>query len=221
MLLALQQGFFPLIMPLIILGGIIFGVFTPTEAAAVAVTYGMIVGGFIYRELKWKDLPGILLRSALQTSVVMIIIAFASYFGWLMALEQIPSLAAQFIEGFSRSPLVILVLINIFLLFVGMVMETLAAMLILIPVLVPITTALGISPLHFGLIMVLNLMIGLLTPPVAMCLYVVTGISGEPFEKIAAETVPFLIPLLVVLALITVFPELVLFVPRLVMGSVS
>jgi tripartite ATP-independent transporter DctM subunit len=221
MLLALQQGFFPLIMPLIILGGIIFGVFTPTEAAAVAVTYGMIVGGFIYRELKWKDLPGILLRSALQTSVVMIIIAFASYFGWLMALEQIPSLAAQFIAGFSRSPLVILVLINIFLLFVGMVMETLAAMLILIPVLVPITTALGISPLHFGLIMVLNLMIGLLTPPVAMCLYVVTGISGEPFEKIASETVPFLIPLLVVLALITVFPELVMFVPRLVMGSVS
>lgn len=221
MLLALKTGFFPLLMPLIILGGIIFGLFTPTEAAAVAVTYGFIVGGLIYKELKWKDLPGILLRSALQTAVVMIIIAFASYFGWLMALEQLPTMAAKFIEGFSVNPLVILLVINIFLLFVGMVMETLAAMLILIPVLVPITTALGISPLHFGLIMVLNLMIGLLTPPVAMCLYVVTGISGEPFEKIAKETLPFLIPLLAVLALITIFPELVLFVPRLIMGSVS
>lgn len=221
MLLALKTGFFPLLMPLIILGGIIFGLFTPTEAAAVAVTYGFIVGGLIYKELKWKDLPGILLRSALQTAVVMIIIAFASYFGWLMALEQLPTMAAKFIEGFSANPLVILLVINIFLLFVGMVMETLAAMLILIPVLVPITTALGISPLHFGLIMVLNLMIGLLTPPVAMCLYVVTGISGEPFEKIAKETLPFLIPLLAVLALITIFPELVLFVPRLIMGSIN
>jgi tripartite ATP-independent transporter DctM subunit len=218
---ALKQGFFPLLMPLIILGGIIFGFFTPTEAAAVAVLYGFIVGALIYRELKWRDIPGILLRSALQTSVVMIIIAFASYFGWLTALEQLPSLAAKYISSLSTNPVVILIVINIFLFFVGMVMETLAAMLILIPVLVPITSSLGISPLHFGLIMVLNLMIGLLTPPVAMCLYVVTGISGEPFEKVAAETMPFLIPLIAVLALITFFPELVLFLPRLIMGSTS
>jgi tripartite ATP-independent transporter DctM subunit len=152
------------------------------------------------------------------TASVMLIVATASIFGWILAREQIPQLVAASLLGVTRNPYALLFLINIFLLIVGCFMETTAALTILIPVLLPTVTSVGVDPLHFGLVMILNLMIGLLTPPLGMVLNVLVSVSKVPFEDVARATMPFLIPLIVVLFLITYIPGLVLWLPRVVMG---
>lgn len=217
-LLGLKEGIIPLLMPLIVIGGIVFGIFTPTEASAIAVFYGLFIGVFVYKELKWKDLGPMLRISAIRTASVVVIVAFASLFGWILALGKVPETIASSLLAISENPFVILMIINLFLLVVGFFMEPVAAMLILIPVLVSTVTRVGISPLHFGLVMVLNLMIGLITPPVGFCLYIVTDIAKEPFEKVVKATLPFLIPLIITLLLITYFPGLVMFLPNLIFG---
>lgn len=206
--------------PIIILVGVTAGIVTVTESAAVAVVYALIVGMVVYRDLKLKDIFPILIQTALDSSLVMFIIAMASGFGYLLAISGLPREVAAWIAGISKDPLVILMAINVLLLIVGCFMEAIAAMLILIPVLVPVVQAVGIDLTHFGLVMVFNLMLGLLTPPVGILLYICANFAEVKLEEEIREVVPFLTMGLLVLILITVFPELVLWLPRYILGSV-
>jgi tripartite ATP-independent transporter DctM subunit len=213
-----RRAFLSLMTPVILFGGMMIGVFTPTEAAFAAATYALILGLFVYREIKWRELPGIFLSTVETNAVVLMLVMTASLFGWVLARAQVPQQLGAWILGTTTSPLVILLLINVFLLIVGCFMEALAALIILIPVFMPVIKAVGIDPVHFGLVAVLNLMIGTLTPPVGIVLFVVARVAKLPFEAVTRATAPFLVPLVAVLVLITVFPELVLFLPRVIFG---
>ena len=213
------DAFLPLMTPVILLGGIWTGWFTPTEAAAVAVAYALILGTAIYRDLKWKDLVEAFIGTAKDTAAIGFIVTAASFYGWLLMRTGTPTAMAEAMLGFSKDPLVLLLIINLFLLVVGCFFETIVAILILGPILMQVVTQVGVDPVHFGVIMVLNLMIGLLTPPFGVILFVMVQVGGLSFEKVVRCTAPFLIPLLVVLGLITVFPPLVTWLPNLVMGK--
>jgi len=204
-----------LFMPVILLGGVLGGLFTPTEAAAVSVVYGLLVGFFLYRELRLDNVLELLRLTAYRTSLVVIILASTTLLGYVLALEQIPTKVSEALLQLSNSPWVLLLLINVFLLFVGCFIDAAAAILILAPILVPIVAQVGISPVHFGLIMVLNLMIGLLTPPVGGLLYIVSEVAQMRFEVLVKAVLPFLLPLLVSLALVTYIPWLTLWLPSL------
>jgi tripartite ATP-independent transporter DctM subunit len=203
-----------LLMPPLILGGIFSGIVTPTEAAVVAAGYAFILGRFFYRELRWSALPEILWESGRQTVQVMFIIAAAAPFGWVLIQQQIPNALLEALLGLSSQPWLILLIVNLVLLLLGMFIEGIAIMIVAFPVLLPIMVEIGVDPVHFGVIMVLNLMIGLVTPPVGLCLYVVSSISNVPITEIAAEMWPYLLALIAVLGLITYVPELTLWLPR-------
>jgi len=213
-----RRALLSLMTPVILFGGMMVGVFTPTEAAFAAAAYALALGLFVYRELSWRDLPKVFLDTVETNAVVLMLVMTASLFGWVLARAQVPQQLGAWILGATQNPLVILLLINGFLLIVGCFMEALAALIILIPVFMPVIKAVGIDPVHFGLVAVLNLMIGTLTPPVGIVLFVVSRVAKLPFEEVARATAPFLVPLIVVLLLITVFPELVLFLPRVIFG---
>jgi len=213
-----RKALLSLMTPVILFGGMMAGVFTPTEAAFAAAAYALALGLFVYRELSWRDLPKIFLDTVETNAVVLMLVMTASLFGWVLARAQVPQQLGAWILGTTQNPLVILLLINVFLLIVGCFMEALAALIVLIPVFMPVIKAVGIDPVHFGLVVVLNLMIGTLTPPVGIVLFVVSRVAKLPFEEVARATAPFLVPLIVVLLLITVFPELVLFLPRVIFG---
>jgi tripartite ATP-independent transporter DctM subunit len=204
-----------IIMPLLVLGGILTGIFTPTEAAAAGVFYSLVVGIFVYRELKLKQLWPILKETGIMSGGVMLIVANASLFSWIIAAEGIPQKVADGIHYLTQNPYMVLFWINLFLLFLGCIMETLAAILITVPVLVPLVKSLGIDPLHFGVVMVVNLSIGLATPPVGVNLFVASAIAKISLEKISKAVWLFLIALLIPLALITYIPQISLWVPRL------
>ena len=206
-----------LMTPVIILVGVVGGVVTITESATIAVLYALLVGFFVYRELKLADLWPILVQTALDTALVMFIIAVSSGFGWLLAISGLPRELAAWIGSVSSDPLVILMMINVLLLVIGIFMEPLPAMLILIPVLVPVVSAVGIDLVHFGLVMVFNLCLGLLTPPVGILLYICANFAGVKLEEEVREVMPFLYAGIAVLVLITVFPETVLWVPRMLL----
>ncbi|WP_405100098.1 TRAP transporter large permease [Oceanobacillus sp. FSL H7-0719] len=197
-----------LAIPIIILGGIYGGFFTPTEAAAIAVVVGLIAGLFIYKGLKWKDLSRVFIDSALTTATVLIIVGTATAFGRLLTVEQIPNAIAEWILSISESPIIVMVLIVILLLIVGCFMDTLAAIIILTPILLPIVTNLGYDPIHFGIIMVVGLAVGFITPPVGVNLFVAQGISGVSFEALVKRIVPFIIVMTVTLLIITFIPQL-------------
>jgi C4-dicarboxylate transporter DctM subunit len=207
-----------MMMPVIILVGVTAGIFTVTESAAVAVLYAAFIGLVVYRELKPSDLVPILIQTALDSALVMFIIALASGFGYLMAISGLPREIAAWISSISTNPIAILLLINGLLLVVGCFMEAIAAMLILIPVLIPIVQAAGIDLVHFGLIMVFNLMLGLLTPPVGILLYICANFAEVKLEDEVREVLPFLGVGLLVLLLLTLFPPLVLWLPDLILG---
>jgi tripartite ATP-independent transporter DctM subunit len=209
----------PLMTPTILLGGIWTGWFTPTEAAAVAVAYALILGTLIYRELTWKDTLQVFIDSAKDTAALGFIVSAASFYGWLLMRTGAPAAMVDALLGISRNPLVLLLIMNLILLVVGCFFETIVAILILGPILMQVITKVGIDPVHFGLVMVLNLMIGLLTPPFGVVLFVMVHVGGISFERVVRATAPFIIPLIVVLALITVFPPLVTWVPNTVMGK--
>jgi tripartite ATP-independent transporter DctM subunit len=213
-----RKAFLSLMTPVILFGGMMIGVFTPTEAAFVAAAYALVLGLFVYREITWRELPKLFLDTVETNAVVLMLVMTAALFGWVLARAQVPQQLGAWILGVSRNPLIILLMINVFLLIVGCFMEALAALIILIPVFMPIIKAVGIDPVHFGLVAVLNLMIGTLTPPVGIVLFVVARVAKLPFEEVTRATAPFLIPLIVVLILITVFPELVLWLPRVIFG---
>ncbi|MGL4325519.1 MAG: TRAP transporter large permease [Beijerinckiaceae bacterium] len=212
-----SRAIWALMMPFVILFGVTGGVVTVTESAAFAVLYALFVSMVIHRELDFKNLWPILVQSGLDSAVVMIIIAFASTFGWLMAVSGLPREIAAWIGAVSSNPIVILLLINGLLLIVGCFMEAIAAMIILIPVLIPIVQAAGIDLIHFGLVMVFNLMLGLLTPPVGILLYICGNFAQVKIERVVREVLPFLAVGILVLLLITFFPQLVLWLPNLVM----
>jgi len=205
----------PLLMPIIIVGGILSGIFTPTEAASIAVAYALLIGFFVLRTLKLKDIPRIFARSAVATSTILIVMGMANAFSWILATQQIPQKVSEFILSLSNNPNVILFLINIFLLIVGCVLEGLAAIILIVPILMPLVTQIGIDPLHFGLIVVVNLMIGLLTPPMGLCLFVVCGISKIKLGSLFKEVIPFLTVEIVILFVITYMPWFTLTLPRL------
>jgi tripartite ATP-independent transporter DctM subunit len=207
-----------ILMPVIILVGVTAGIVTVTESAAVAVLYAAFIGLVVYRELRLKDLMRILIQTALDTALVMFIIALASGFGYLMAISGLPRQVAAWISSISTDPIVILLLINGLLLVVGCFMEAIAAMLILIPVLIPIVQTAGVDLVHFGLIMVFNLMLGLLTPPVGILLYICANFAEVKLEDEVKAVLPFLGVGLLVLLLITLFPPLVLWLPNLLLG---
>ncbi len=204
-----------LLAPLIILGGILGGVFTPTESAAVAVLYAFILGKFIYKELNFRDLADVFVQSGITTAVLLLIIGMANIFAWVLTSEQIPTRIAQAMLALTDNPFIILMIINVFLIFIGMFLEGGAAIIILAPTMLSITNALGINPLHFGLIMVLNLAVGLLTPPLGVCLFVVCGVTKIELGTIIRAVMPFLAVEVGVLLLVTYAPSLILFIPRL------
>jgi tripartite ATP-independent transporter DctM subunit len=212
---AFRRASLALVTPLIIMGGIFGGIFTPTEAAAVAALYSLALGLFIYREMSWRDLPRIFKESVSTSAVVGLIVAGASLFGWVLAREQVPQKVAAGFLNISQDPLVILGIINLLLLFLGCIMEGLAIMILLVPVLLPVTQAVGIDPVHFGVIVVMNLMIGILTPPFGVALFVVAKVGNIPFHVLARAILPFLGPLLVVQVIVTYWPSLILYLPRL------
>lgn len=212
---AVNDAKWALFVPIIILGGIYGGVFTPTEAAAIAVIYGFVVGTFVYKDLTLKDIPDVVISAALMTSTVLIIVGTATTFGRILTIEQIPTALANTIISFSDSKIVILLLINLLLLFVGCFMETLAAIIILAPILLPVATKIGVDPVHFGIIMVVNLAIGFMTPPLGVNLFVTCGIGDISIEEISKSIIPWLLVMITALMLITFVPGLTLALPKL------
>jgi C4-dicarboxylate transporter DctM subunit len=209
------QAFWALMMTLLILFGIIGGVFTPTEASIVAVVYALVIGLLVYRELNWTQLPKIILDSAKMTASLMVLVGFANLFAWIMTVEGIPQMIAAGLLGLTENKFLILLLINVLLLFVGAFMETIAALLILFPVLLGVAVHVGVDPVQFAIIMVMNLVIGLTTPPVGVCLFVASSIGNISLEKISRAGLPFLLVSLLVLLLVTYIPEVSLFLPGL------
>ena len=205
--------------PVIIIGGILAGIFTPTEAAVVACIYALILGLVVYREIGLADLPRILWETLEHTIRVMFIISAASLFGWLLIQQRIPTMIVEGLMALTGQRWVLLLIINGILLILGCFMEGIAIMLLTIPVFMPLVARVGVDPVHFGVMMTLNLMIGLLTPPVGMCLYAVSSISQVPLWPLARELWPYIAALLVSLALITYIPGLVLWIPNLLMGA--
>ena len=210
-----KTGFWALAMPVIILGGIFGGVFTPTEASVIAVVYTLIVGFFIYKDLKISHLSGILLDSAIGTSVIMIILAISKITGWIIVASHLPEIVANSILGLTSSKVLIVLMVNLILLLVGCLMEANAAIVILTPVLVPLMASIGMSPLQFGIVMTFNLCLGLLTPPVGATILIGNDIANERMERTVVAGVPFFIAGLSVLMLISFIPELTTSLPAL------
>lgn len=203
---AFKESIWALMMPVIIIVGIRMGLFTPTEGGVVAAVYALFVGKFIYKELKWTDFPNIFSSAVNSTAVISFLIATASLFSWLLASEQIPQQITESILSVSDNKYIILFLINILLLIVGMFLDSGPAIILLVPVLVPVAEALGVNLTQFGLLMVINLTIGLLTPPVGTALYVASNVSKISLAGLSREILPFIGIMLVVLMLITYIP---------------
>ena len=212
---ATVSAFGAILMPLIILGGIFGGIFTATEAAAVATVYAFLMGKFVYRELQWSHLPEILYRAGLNTAMILIIVGVANLVGYIMAVERIPLMVAELFLGITTNKYVMLLLINILLLIVGCFIDGASALIIFTPVLLPIIYKLGIDPIFFGVMITVNLMIGTITPPVGLCLYVVCGIADVRLNQISRAIIPFLLIEIAVLFLITYVPGLIMFLPAL------
>lgn len=203
-----------LLMPVIILGGILGGIFTATEAAAVAVAYALFAGLVITRSLKWRDVPGVFLRSSLLTSAVLLIVSMASAFSWLLTVLRVPQMLATWLSGITDSRALVLVLLAVFILLCGLVIDTLPAVIILTPILAPVAAGFGIDPLHFAMMLILNLAIGMVTPPIGPVLFVIATVGKLRLERVAAAVLPLLAAELVVLALVIAFPALSLAVPN-------
>ncbi len=214
---AFKSSFLAILMPGIILGGILFGIVTPTEAAAIAVFYALFIGGVVYRALSFHDIVQMLIRTARITGIVFLIIASASILSWWMTFMQIPQKIAAFFLFLSSNPNVIIALILVMLLVVGMFMDINAALIILAPVLGPLTTTIGMDPVHAGIMIVLTLNISLMTPPVGACLFVMSSVTGERIEKISYALIPFLVVEIAILFLVAFWQDLTLFLPRLLM----
>jgi len=207
-----------LFMPVLILGGILTGMFTPTEAAGVACVYSTFVGVLIYRKLNFKNLPDVLFKAGLESGMVMLLIAMSEPFAWIVAVDQIPQMLIDWISALTKSPWMILLFINILLLIIGIPIEPAPALVIVTPVLAPIAAHLGIDPVHMGIVICLNLVLGLITPPVGAVLFSICGVTGMSLDRLSRAIWPPFIVSLVVLAIVTYVPWLSTFLPRMFMG---
>lgn len=205
-----------LFVPVIILGGILGGFFTPTESAAIASLVAALEGMFLFRKLKLKDFPGILQNTAVLSAAIMVIVAMANILAYTMALAQLPQQIANFLISLTSSKFLLLIIINLFLLLVGMVMESFAAIIILVPVLLPVALSLGLTPVHFGMIMCINLIVGLITPPVGVALFTTCLSTKTPLEKVVGPIWKWVGVAFVVLMLVTFIPALSEFLPTLI-----
>ena len=212
-----KDGFFALMAPVILLGGMFSGYFTPTEAAGVACVYALALGLFIYRTFDIAKLPEILVETAETTGLVMVLVMTAGALGWCMSISRVPQTIAPALVAAIDHPLLFLLVCNLLLLLVGCFMETLAELLILIPILAPAAHSFGVDPVQFGLIMIFNLILGTVHPPIGVVLFVVSRIAGVSFEKMSRAILPWLIPLLIVLVAITVWPPLTTWLPGMLM----
>ncbi|MDR2529883.1 MAG: TRAP transporter large permease [Synergistaceae bacterium] len=213
---ALKDAFWALLMPLIILGGIYGGVFTPTEAAVVAVVYGLFVGFFVYKELRLSRMRAVLVNTAVSTATILFIIATSSAFSWVITSQRIPQMVAKGMLSLSSSRVAVLLMINVLLLFIGTFMETVASIIILTPVLLPVLNTLGVDLLHFGVVIVVNLAIGMVTPPLGVCLFVSCGISKISLEDISRAAFPFIGVMILDVLILTYLPVLSYGLPKLV-----
>lgn len=209
-----------LLMPVIIIGGILFGIFTVTEAAVVAVVYGFVIAKFVYRELAWRDVLKVLIDSGATTGAVMLVVGMAGIFAWLLTSEQIPLLVANWLVGISTDPKFFLLLVNVILLITGAFFEETALLIMSVPILMPLIARYGLDPVHFGVVMTANLGIGLVAPPVGVCLFVACGISKVPLEAVIRPLLPLIGVMIATLMLITYWPELTLFLPKLLLGYI-
>jgi tripartite ATP-independent transporter DctM subunit len=210
-----RKSFFALLMPVLLIFGLRAGIFTPTELSAIAVVYALLVAGLVYRQIGWRDLPGIFREAAITSAMVLVIIAAAAVFGIIVAYERIPDQLLGLLTGLSDNPMLILLFINLLLLILGMFMESMSLMIILVPVLAPLAASIGVDPVHFGLILVLNFTIGSITPPVGSVVYTVAAITGVKIPEFTKAFLPMFLALVVVLLLITYIPELVTWLPEL------
>lgn len=214
-MVAFKDAIIPLMAPVIIIGGILSGVFTATEASSIAVLYAFIISFFVYNEITWKDLPDLLMESAITTGIILLVIGTANALAWIISIEQINQAIANTFLSITDNSLVFFLLVNILLLLVGTIMEPGAAIIILAPVLAPLATRLGIHHLHFGFIMVLNLVIGLATPPLGLCLFVACGISKVKLKELSVAVFPFVLVIILVLLIMTYIPAIPMFIPKL------
>jgi tripartite ATP-independent transporter DctM subunit len=210
-----KRSFAALLTPLIIVGGIVSGIFTPTESAMIGVVYSLIVAIYIYKELSWKEMPLVLLDSVKTTAKIVIIVAAASVFSYISINEGVPDLFKDFVFSISENKWVILIVLNIILLLAGLIIDILVAAVILVPVLLPVAEALSIDPLQMAMIFVLNMSIGLLTPPVGYCLFVSSAIAEVTLEETAINAIPVILTMMGILVLLNIFPILSVFVPGL------
>jgi tripartite ATP-independent transporter DctM subunit len=211
------ETFWAILMTFLIVFGIVGGIFTPTEASIIAVIYALIIGKFIYKKLTLRNLPVIVLDSMKTSASLMILVGFANLFGWILITEKLPQTISAEILHFTTNKYMVLLIINLLLIFVGTFMETIAALLILFPLLLKVAIAVEVDPIHFAVIAVLNLIIGLTTPPVGVCLFVASSIGKITISKVARSSWPFLAVSILVLILVTLFPQLSLFLPGLFM----
>ena len=202
-----------LMLPIIILGGILSGIFTPTESACIASFYALFISFFVYRDIRVRDLPRILINTGATSSLVMLVISMASIFSWLLAVEEVPQLVTEIVLKATANKYLILLFLNAILLIVGTFMETGASLIILTPVLLPLMVQIGVDPLHFGVILVLNLVIGLTTPPVGVCLFIACSIGRTSLERLSRAILPFLLASIVVLLICTYWESLIMAIP--------
>ena len=203
-----------LLLPVLILGGMRAGWFTPTEASVVAVFYALVCGKFVYRTLEWKALPDILARSALLTASVLIIIGMSASFAWLLTIEGLPSMLAEWMSAQDFSPWTFLIMVNVFLLLFGLFIEPLPGVMVLVPILAPVAAKLGIDPVHFAMVVIYNLTLGMITPPVGGLLFVTSNVSRVPLGPLVKELKPFLLAHAVILMLLTFVPAISTWLPR-------
>ena len=204
-----------LLMIVIVIGGIVAGFFTATEASAIAVLYTFVLSVFVYREVKWKEIGDILLKSAMTTSIVMLLIGTSMAMSWIMSYENIPQTISAFLLNLTQNKILILLIINLILLFIGTFMDMTPAVLIFTPIFLPVVVNLGISPIHFGIMMVLNLSVGLCTPPVGSVLFVGCGIGNTSIDKVIRPLMPLFIAMIIALLLVTYIPWISMVLPRL------
>ena len=202
-----------LIAPILLIGGLLIGIFSATEIAAVTLLYAILLGLFVYRELKWTNFIGAVRESVRTTSAILLIASAAGLFALALTLEGVPQQLSSLLLDISENRFVLLLMVNLLLLVVGMIMDTIAALLVVVPLILPPMLAVGVDPVHLGIVVVLNLMIGLLTPPVGMSLYLISDIANVKVETVIKEVLPFLIPLVLALVVITLVPQLSLWLP--------
>ena len=209
------RGSLAILMVIIILGGILGGVFTPTEASSIAVIYGFVVSFFIYKELQLKDIPKVLLRTSELTGIVFLVLGMASVFSYVLTFERIPHAIADSIRVYADNWIIFVLFLNIVFFLLGMIMDALPALIILMPILVPVGVSLGMNPIHIGILVQANVGISLISPPVGVCLYVACGLSKEPIENVIKALIPFYIVLVGTVLIISYIPEIALYIPRI------